>query len=234
MVAMDAGAEDAVPDEAEHDYHNDRWPASLAVLACIGLTIVLPAEVTIRPRWLVPVLEFAVLVPLLWGRTRHPSEGRWVRRTTFALIALVTLSNAVSVVLLVHELLKPHQTIAAGRPLVFSAILIWITNVIAFSLWFWEVDRGGPSVRTTKHESLPDFLFPQMALGSKEKKKLIDPHWRPRYLDYLYVSLTNASAFSPTDAMPLTRRVKGLMGVQSLISIVTVVVVAARAVNILA
>lgn len=219
--------------EADSDFRNDRWPASVAVLACIALTLFLPGEVTLKPGWLVPLLEFAVLVPLLWGRHRHPEEARWIRRLTIALIALITVSNGLSVFLLVHHLLQPGQGLNQGRPLVYSAVLIWFTNVIVFSLWFWEIDRGGPSVRCSTLESKPDFLFPQMGLDRNMKKAMIERDWRPRYLDYLYVALTNAAAFSPTDAMPLTRRIKGLMGIQSVISMVTVLVVAARAVNIL-
>ncbi len=219
--------------DAERDYRNDRWPASLALLACIALSLVLPTTVSVRPAWLPPMFELLLLIPLLLGRHRHPKEARWIRRLTLALITVISISNAISVALLCHHLLKAGQTPTLGRPLVYSAILIWSTNVIAFSLWYWEVDRGGPSVRATPGEQMPDFLFPQMGLDRRMRETMVEPDWRPRYLDYLYVSLTNAAAFSPTDAMPLRRRVKVLMGIQSVISLVTVVVVAARAVNIL-
>jgi hypothetical protein len=220
-------------DEGERDFRNDRWPASLALLACIALSLILPTEVMINPSWVVPLLELLVLVPLMVGRHRHPEEARWIRRLTLVLISLITLSNALSVVLLVHHLLRPGQIPSLGRPLVYSAIVIWFTNVIIFSLWYWEIDRGGPSVRATPSERLPDFLFPQMGLDRKLRATTVEPGWRPRYLDYLYVALTNGAAFSPTDAMPLTRTAKAMMGVQSIISMVTVIVVAARAVNIL-
>lgn len=230
---MASAADSEEETESERDFRNDRWPASLALLACIALSLILPAEVTISPRWIVPLLELLVLVPLMVGRHRHPEEARWIRRLTLMLISLITVSNALSVVLLVHHLLKPGQVPSLGRPLVYSAIIIWSTNVIIFSLWYWELDRGGPTIRATPQERLPDFLFPQMGLDAPTRAAMVEPDWRPRYLDYLYVALTNGAAFSPTDAMPLTRKVKGMMGFQSIVSMVTVVVVAARAVNIL-
>jgi hypothetical protein len=100
--------------------------------------------------------------------------------------------------------------------------------VIVFGLWYWELDRGGPSARHDPHHREPDFLFPQMATPGAAR-----PDWAPGFLDYLYVSFTNATAFSPTDTMPLTPLAKGLMGVQSAASLLTVALVAARAVNIL-
>jgi hypothetical protein len=106
--------------------------------------------------------------------------------------------------------------------------VLWATNVLLFSLWYWELDRGGPIAREQQKTAFPDFLFPQM----------IDPQfapsdWRPMMLDYLYVSFTNATAFSPTDTMPLSRWAKLLMAVQSGTSLATLGLVVARAVNIL-
>ena len=210
------------------DYQRDRWAASLAIVACIALYVVLPSALVIKPSWLIPTLEVLVLIPLLWVRHRNELPPDWARKVAIGLLGLISLSNVISIGLLVHSLLTPGGGGTTGRSLVVSAALIWVTNVIAFSLWFWETDRGGPLVRSTSHERWPDFQFPQM-----ENPKLAQPAWRPRFLDYLYVALTNAAAFSPTDAMPLTVRAKMLMSVESLASMVTVLVVAARAVNIL-
>lgn len=118
--------------------------------------------------------------------------------------------------------------ITKGRPLLYGAVSVWLTNIIVFGLWFWELDRGGPMARARAKERHPDFLFPQMVTP-----EIAQPNWRPEFVDYLYVSLTNAAAFSPTDTMPLTRAGKTLMSAESLVSIVTVGIVAARAVNIL-
>jgi hypothetical protein len=115
-----------------------------------------------------------------------------------------------------------------GKPLILAAMQIWLTNVIVFGLWYWELDRGGPNARCHPHPRNPDFLFPQM--GTPEVAPL---GWTPRFLDYLYLAFTNATAFSPTDTMPLTVLAKTLMAAQSIASLITVSVVAARAVNIL-
>ncbi len=214
---------------ADKDFREDRWPASLALLVCIGLYILLPASLTIRPWWLIPVIEIIPLITLsITHRHRHPGEPVWTRTVTIAMIIVITLSNIWSVYFLVHHLLYSTGQATVGRQLIFNAVIIWTTNVIIFGLWFWELDRGGPGVRGTPGQSAPDFQFPQM-----ENPKLAQANWRPRYLDYLYVSMTNSAAFSPTDAMPLTRRAKALMALASLISIVTLLVVASRAINIL-
>jgi uncharacterized membrane protein len=112
--------------------------------------------------------------------------------------------------------------------LLWSGFSIWLANIVIFSLWYWDFDRGGPTARATASDAEPDFLFPQMT-----DPAYAEPGWHPRYFDYLYVSLTNASAFSPTDTMPLTRWAKLLMGTQSATSLVLVGMVLARAVNIL-
>jgi uncharacterized membrane protein len=115
-----------------------------------------------------------------------------------------------------------------GRELIIAGVLIWLTNFLILALWYWELDRGGPGRRAAGHDAIPDFLFPQMT------DDRIEPiAWRPQFIDYLYVSLTNAMAFSPTDTMPLTPMAKSVMGVQSLVSLVTIGLVVSRAVNIL-
>lgn len=204
-----------------------RWPASLAVVVAIVLYAVLPSAFIIRPRWLIPFLEGVLVVPLTVGRPyRHPEEAVRLRAMAVALIGLVNLANVVSVGLLVRKLIAGSH--ASGRSLVYSALAIWLTNVIVFALWFWELDRGGPAVRATAAERHPDFQFPQMM-----SPEMGPANWRPSFLDYLYVGFTNAAAFSPTDTMPLTATAKTLMTLESLVSMLTVIMVAARAVNIL-
>jgi hypothetical protein len=211
----------------ENHRSEPRWPASLAVVAALVLYAVLPDPLIIRPRLLIPLLEVALVVPLTVGRPyRHPEEATRLRALAVALIALINLANVVSVGLLVHRLLV--GTHANGRTLVYSAAAIWLTNVIVFGLWFWELDRGGPAIRRTPRERHPDFAFPQMV-----SPELSAPAWKPAFLDYMYVAFTNATAFSPTDTMPLTLMAKVLMAVESMVSMLTIVMVAARAVNIL-
>jgi hypothetical protein len=138
----------------------------------------------------------------------------------------MTLANVVSMALLVHHLL--NSSVSQGRNLIYSAVAVWLTNVIVYGLWFWEVDRGGPHRRASGEKLLPDIQFPQM-----ENPGLAPEHWRPRFTDYLYTSFANGTSFAPADAMPLTLRAKVLFTSESLVSLITIAIVAARAVNIL-
>jgi uncharacterized membrane protein len=203
------------------------WEAQLAVLATIALYVALPSRLTLGPRWLVPSLEGVLLFGLAVSTPyRHHTQSPARRRISIGLIALVTAANFAAEGLLVHYLLRGGGQ--GGRELVLSAAQIWFTNAAVFGLWFWEVDRGGPHMRTAPEPRAPDFLFPQMGARDESLRG-----WRPAFLDYLYVAFTNASAFSPTDAMPLSVRIKALMLIESIASFLTVGVVAARAVNIL-
>jgi uncharacterized membrane protein len=202
------------------------WPAQLTVLAAIVLYVALPDKLTLGPTWLLPALEGVLLVALVVASPRPDMRYMPRRRNlAIALIGLVSAANLVSLLLLVHYLLKGGK--AGGHPLILSGVVLWATNVLIFSLWYWELDRGGPAQRKTEPGE-PDFLFPQMTDDSWTPK-----NWQPVFVDYMYVSLTNATAFSPTDTMPLTPRAKVLMGVQSLASLLTIGLVVARAVNIL-
>jgi hypothetical protein len=175
----------------------------------------------------VPVVELGLLVPLaLTAPHRHPGETAARRRAAIALTAVLSATNLFALGLLVESLGGGG---VGGKPLLVAAVEIWATNVIVFSLWYWELDGGGPPRRLAELSAPRDFAFTQML-----SPRLAEPGWRPHFVDYLYLSFTNAAAFSPTDTLPLTRWAKLLMLVQSSISIVTVVLVAARAVNMLA
>jgi len=205
-----------------------RWPELLAVLATIALQLFLPDSVIrgLGNRALIPALEGALIVVLLIANPgRISKEQARLRVVSVALIALITVANVVSLTELIHALLYVTKT--AGRPLVYASVPIWLTNIIVFGLWYWELDRGGPASRQLAGHRRPDFLFPQMSVPGSS------PGWAPGFLDYLYTSFTNATAFSPTDTMPLTDWAKLLMMLQSLASLVTVAVVISRAVNIL-
>jgi uncharacterized membrane protein len=203
------------------------WPAQASVLLAIGLQLLLPERVTAGPTWMLPVGEAVLLVGLTMASPRRlEGEHQGRRRLALVLTALVSLANIISLVLLIHELL--HHDITQGRELIIAGALIWLTNVLIFGLWYWETDRGGPGIRAAGRDRAPDFLFPQMSDDRIEPRE-----WRPIFLDYLYVSLTNAAAFSPTDTLPLTPTAKSIMGLQSLVSLVTIGLVVSRAVNIL-
>lgn len=215
-----------------------------AVLTAAGLYATLPSRFIAGPsagafsvaRWFVPALTVLLLLVLVasvpqsrlgrWFRAR--SHGVYVGRRIAALcvIAVVSAANAASIVLLVHLLVNGAH--AQASLLLRAGIHMWCLNVLVFALWFWELDNGGPVARLTAGAEGRDFLFPQQAdpaVGS--------PGWRPLFLDYLYVSYTNATAFSPTDAMPLSRWAKMLMLLESAASLLLALMVAARAVNIL-
>jgi uncharacterized membrane protein len=203
-----------------------RWPASLALLVCAGLYVVLPGRISVGPKWLLPVLVALPLIPLSLRKHRQPDESVHVRRASISLIALINIANVTSVILLVHRLLATNVT--QGRSLIYSAVLVWVTNVIVFGLWYWEIDRGGPQLRGTSLEKPIDFQFPQMMTPDQAPK-----NWRPAFIDYLYVAFTNGTSFAPADAMPFTPTAKFLMASESIVSLVTIAIVAARAVNIL-
>lgn len=212
------------------------WPARLAILAVIGLNLLLSEYLTLGPRWLLPALELVLLVPLalvsnqerqrLLQLDQQAMDWSQVNHTlALGLIALLHLTNLSSLTLLIVSLLRGSS--ASGVTLLAETLNIWLTNVFVFSLWYWEMDQGGP-LRRGQDGTPADFLFPQAANPAQAA-----PGWRPEYLDYLFVAFTNAAAFSPTDTMPLSRRAKALMLVQSSTSILTVVLVASRAVSVL-
>jgi uncharacterized membrane protein len=204
------------------------WPALLTVIATVALQLSLPDRLAVGTRFLLPALEAVLVVALLYATPRKLEGHSPVRRRiAVGVVALVSLANGLSLYLLAHNLLH-HHVPTNGRQLIIAGLLIWLTNFMIFGLWYWEIDRGGPGRRAAGEDGPPDFLFPQMNDDS-----VLDPEWRPRFIDYLYVSLTNAIAFSPTDTMPLTQTAKVVMGVQSVISFVTIGLIVARAVNIL-
>jgi len=173
-----------------------------------------------------PSLEGVMLIGLFVASPqRIVGRNRLRRHAARSLSALVSIANGFSLVLLCEKLL--HHNVTQGHALIIAGVLIWLTNVLIFSLWYWELDRDGPGNRAAGEDGAPDFLFPQMT------EPELCPGWRPMFFDYLYVSMTNATAFSPTDTMPLSVESKMLMGGQSLISLVTIGLVISRAVNIL-
>ena len=203
------------------------WEPQLVVACAIALQLSLSEQVTIGPNWLLPALEGATLIGVV-GASMHPQARNFPfrRHVAIALIGLVSAANAVSLALLCHRLLRSHTE--NGHQLILSGIVLWSTNVLLFGLWYWELDRGGPAARVRGDRDYPDFLFPQMS-----EPRWAPKDWMPGLIDYLYVSLTNATAFSPTDTMPLTPTAKWLMSGQSIVSLITVGLVVARAVNIL-
>jgi hypothetical protein len=235
--------------------HQERyWPSYLALAVAVGLQVRLPSAYDLGPRWVLPTIESVLLVVLVAGRylspqRRQPTTVVRLHLLTIGLIAVVTIDNLTALGLLIRELLRGLQV--DGRTLVLSALAIWLTNVIVFALWFWEIDGGGPILRRSDPDGRRDFLFPQMPLAQDERQTITNNRapessgqgdlarspkyvgWHPDFVDYFYVSFTNATAFSPTDTMPLSRWAKMLMMVQSAAALLTIALIAARAVNIL-
>ncbi len=204
-----------------------RWPATLAVVGTVVLQVALPDRVSPALGWVLPVAELALLAALVVANPlRIDRESTVLRRLALALLALVVLSTGWSAVLLVRELVSGSDV--AATTLLASGAGIWATTVLAFALVFWELDRGGPAARAAGTRQHADFAFTQM-----QSPDLAPPEWEPRFGDYLYLAYTNATAFSPTDVLPLTRSAKTAMAVESTITLVVVLLVLARAVNVL-
>jgi hypothetical protein len=215
-----------------HSLARERSAAALAVLIAILVQLVIPARMVIGPVLLVPAVEAVLLVTLLVGRLRtdDPHHGG-LRAVSLVLVSLLVVANVAAALRLVTLILS-GQGAATSAELVRAGLGIWVTNVIAFAILFWELDLGGPARRTLPPPEpvapdVPDFLFPQY------DSTRTPSDWLPGFADYLYTSFTNATAFSPTDAMPTGYRAKAMMALQSAVALVTMAFLLARAVNIL-
>jgi hypothetical protein len=207
-----------------------RWPVTVATAVAIALQVAVPNQlVMVSPAWIVPTVEGALLLAIFSANPhRINRESKILRSLSLLLAALISLSNGWSVALLAAGI--TDGTLHQGSRLLVTGAVIWLTNVVAFALWYWEFDRGGPVARALSLNSrYPDFQFPQMV----SPPVMVPPDWEPAFLDYLYLAFTNASAFSPTDVMPMSRWAKVAMTAQAIISIMTVALVVSRAVNIL-
>jgi hypothetical protein len=218
--------------EREDRYEARREAASVA--ACSSVVLILLAVVSWREdwevvsfpwwTWLVLALPGLVLCLDLWLGVGIAGQ----RSSALVLLGLIVAGNIAGLALLVSSLVTTRSSDIGGGQLLMTAAVIWVANVIVFGIWYWEVDDGGPFDRARKERKTPDFQFPQ-----DENPELATEPWQPHIWDYLYVSLTAGSAFSPTDAMPLTYKAKALMGIEATVSLVIVVLLTARAVNVL-
>jgi hypothetical protein len=203
-----------------------RWPAALAILVMIALQWTLPEKLTLGPRWFIPILEVLVI-----GATMAANPGKvrksspLLRMLSLGLIGVASLGNSFSVVFLILNIVNGRDLLSAAHLLAGGAT-IYMINVLTFAVWFWELDRGGPAERAAASDPYPDFLFPPMTA-----QDMVHRDWEPEFLDYFYVAFTNATAFSPTDTLPLSRWAKFLMAIESAIALLTAALVVARAVN---
>jgi uncharacterized membrane protein len=221
--------------------HEPRWHASLAVVAALILYITLPPKLTIGPIWTAPLAVLAILIPLSILAPRRHRETRRMRFWGILLIAIVNFFNIASVLLLINGFFHPSRTteLQSAASLLRHGLQIWLTNIVVFALWFWELDGDGPDARAHASAATEfknaDFLFPQMqmALQGSECLPCVDRTWKPQFFDYLYLAFTNSTAFSPADVMPLSRWAKALMLLESLISLLTIAIVLARSVSLI-
>jgi uncharacterized membrane protein len=205
-----------------------RWPVTIALATALALQLTLPDALVLGPRWLMPSLGGLLLILILATnpRARLDRTSMLLRGLGLAIIATISVANFYSAAKLIDSLL--NGGVSDATKLLMHGGAIWLTNVIVFALWYWDFDRGGPVARALAMKPYPDFQFPQM-----ENPNLAPKDWEPLFIDYLYTSFTNATAFSPTDVMPLSRWAKLTMLLQSSLSILLVALVIARAVNIL-
>jgi len=208
-----------------------RGPAALSVLVMIALQIWISGALGLQPGWILPAVEGVMLLALLLvnpGRLNR--EQKALRLLGLGLVLAASAANAVAALALIRGILTNHAKLGAMTPaqLLLTGGAVWVTNVVVFALWYWELDSGGPAARANHRQEHPDFLFPQMT-----SPEIAHHDWEPGFVDYLYVSFTNATAFSPTDTMPLTRWAKLAMMFQAAVSVALVALVIARAINIL-
>jgi hypothetical protein len=206
-----------------------RWPAAFAVLAVALLLTILPDRVRVLPLWAPFVLVIALIVPMVAVMLTR-ANARWLRieRAITLVFCVVAVSGTIfDLTLLIAAMLRRSGEIS-GIQLLTSSVAMWALSVITFSLIYWQIDRGGPEARTNHASPRPDWLFPQE--GAPQD---VAPGWRATFVDYLFLGYSTATAFSTTDVMPLTPRAKMLMMLESTISLVTIVAVMSRAINIL-
>jgi hypothetical protein len=238
------------PRNAQHirqlytDRPADIWFARIAIIVIAGLQLSVVNDLAIGPRWLAPVVELALLAPLsvatAWTQRRArraanaeqfekvEKTGLRVRWIAIILTAVATFMNFGALLRLVLAMVSGHA--GDGRTLLLDAVNIWATNVVIFALWFWTMDRQGPGTSRTSCDLKSDFVFTQQQLAVERPEF---GKWSPGFIDYLFLAFTNATAFSPADTFPLSIRAKLLMMAESATSLVTLALVASRAVGIL-
>lgn len=229
-----------------HEYSSahskDLWLARAAVVVIVVLQLLIVNDLSFGPRWLGPAVELCLLIPLSIGTLRMQRSARrastedewdfvarrrkWVRSLAMILTALSTLLNVAALLLLTRAIMNNHE--GSGKILLLDAINIWVTNVVIFALWYWMLDRGSPASAGLSKLDRHDFLFTQQQMNDPRCAK-----WSPGFVDYFFLAFTNATAFSPADTFPLTPRAKLLMMAESFISLITIALVASRAVGIL-
>jgi hypothetical protein len=231
-MAKDAGQ--LLPGWLQPGNPESRWPVLVALIVAILMQRVIPVRYTVVPRWpLITMEALLVVILLIINPVRLTRSTKVGAVASVLLLGAITIDNSASAIVLDYNIVTGK---VSNNPevLLGSGAAVFITNIIVFGVWYWEMDLGGPFGRAAPLDErnpkrrYPDFLFPQM-----DVRHIAPDQWEPRFLDYLYVSITNVMAFSPTDTMPLTHRAKAMMTVQALVAVSTIALVFARAVNVL-
>jgi len=206
-----------------------RWPAMVALLAVGGLRLALPSYLSLGPDWILLVLVVVLVIPIVWAH--YQGLNTLNRMLGYIVTAIVTADMILSLWLLVAALPSHKQ---APSEMLRSAAALWITNILVFASWYWRLDAGGPRARELRGVHTDGaFLFPQMMLDQQAKREMGEDQWSPGFVDYLFLAFNTSTAFSPTDTPVLSQWAKVMTMVQALISLLTVALLAARAVNIL-
>jgi hypothetical protein len=214
---------------AHTPHHESRWPPAVAILAVLLISTALPAHVHVLPIWVSYAVGFAVLTPkLAVALTRGNTLWLRIERTMIILLAAVYVVNVTVELADLIGVVTLHPASANAFSLLSSSVVIWTANILTFSLLYWQIDRGGPYARANRLKVKPDWAFAQPSAPED-----LPSDWQPLFLDYLYLGYNTATAFSPTDASPLTRRAKMLMMLESMISLLTLVIVLSRAINVI-
>ena len=206
-----------------------RWTPALAILVVLFLLAVLPHHVQVLPVWVFHVAALAVLA-VMAAITLNPANTLWQRieRMLIILLAVAYIANTIVELADMIGVITLHPTKSNVFALLSSSVAIWVANVLTFSMLYWQIDRGGPYARASTLNVQPDWLFPEAATPEEAP-----PDWQPLFPDYLFLGYNTATAFSPTDALPLTRRAKMLMMLESTISLLTLVIIVGHAINVL-
>jgi uncharacterized membrane protein len=219
-----------------HDHHGSHprgehwWPVVLAIAVAAALHVALPARYRIQPAWILPTVLFLLVAALVIGDPgRIDRQRQWLRILTAAVIAALSIANLVAAVRLVHDILTNDKTFANNpNGLLATGSVIWLTNIISFGLWYWDLDRGGAAARAQLPNRDPAFVFPEM-----QHVNIVRQPWTPRFVDYLSLAFWTATAFSPADVSAVRPWAKLLMMVQAVTSLALAALVIARAINVL-
>ena len=209
--------------------HESRWPPALAILVVLLLIAAFPNHVRVLPVWVAYAAGLATLAPMIAvALTRGNTRWLRVERSTIILLTAVYVLDVTAELADMIGVVTLHPANVNAFSLLSSSVVIWTVNVVMFSLLYWQIDRGGPNARANRLNVKPDWVFAQPPAPED-----LPTDWRPLFLDYLHLGFNTATAFSPTDVLPLTRRAKMLMMIESTISLLTLVIVVSRAINVI-